>query len=165
VQVVDEDRYGRPPGAHLATKIAHKLLWKVSVRELGEAILRQYDDLRPHLIVVYKGMLVAPEVLQAIRAQGGCLVNVYPDVSVLTLGPLIARALRLYAHVFTTKSFGMEDMDRLAGSGTRRKAVSIDSTCSVPPVFAFSEDQLANVAGRWCSPAYHEGLRLVLRRH
>jgi spore maturation protein CgeB len=42
-------------------------------------------------------------------------VNLYPDVSVLAHGPWLPKALPEYDWVFTTKSFGVDDMRRLVG--------------------------------------------------
>jgi spore maturation protein CgeB len=71
--------------------------------------------LRPHLFFVFKGRYVAPEAVERVRELGATAVNFYPDVSFTAHGPYIPRALAKYDWVFTTKTFGVDDMARTLG--------------------------------------------------
>jgi hypothetical protein len=66
--------------------------------------------LEPQVLFVFKGNYVSPEILDDARARGVLSVNYYPDVSFMTHGPQLPRALRLYDHVFNAKTFGVKDM-------------------------------------------------------
>jgi spore maturation protein CgeB len=92
-----------------------RLLEPALVAEYTAALLAEADQLRPHLFFVYKGHYVTAEAVTALRARGAVAIDVYPDVSVLAHGRHIPRALPVYDWVFTTKSFGLGDMERLLG--------------------------------------------------
>jgi spore maturation protein CgeB len=92
-----------------------RLLEPALVAEYTAELQREADHLRPHLFFVYKGHYVTAEAIAALQARGALAVNVYPDVSVLAHGRHIPRALPVYDWVFTTKSFGLDDMARLLG--------------------------------------------------
>lgn len=87
-----------------------RMLNRSIVQQLNAQIIRDMDSMEPTLMVVYKGEAMLPATLQEARRRGICCVNVYPDVSVFTHGALIPRCLPLYDHIFTTKSFGREDL-------------------------------------------------------
>jgi spore maturation protein CgeB len=58
---------------------------------------------------------VHPHVIRFYRQEGVPTVNFYPDVSFLAHGKYIPRALPWYNHVFTTKSWGIADMQDQLG--------------------------------------------------
>jgi spore maturation protein CgeB len=96
-------------------RVVRRLLQGAIVREFNEALVREVRALRPHLLFVYKGFMVTPEALRETRDQGVVAINVWPDVSFAVHGPYVPRALPLYDWVFTTKTFGLRDMERALG--------------------------------------------------
>ena len=77
--------------------------------QFNRRVLQAARVLRPDLVVVYKGTAVAPATLAAIRRLGCWLCHVMPDIAVdgqLSLDP---RIFRRVDHVFTTKSFAVEE--------------------------------------------------------
>jgi hypothetical protein len=60
-------------------------------------------------VLVFKGMLLTPEVLAAFRARSLPMYCFYPDVSFLDHGGNIWRCLPHYDCLFTTKSFHLDD--------------------------------------------------------
>lgn len=96
-------------------RAVRRLLEPVLVREYTEALLREARQFRPHLFFVYKGHYVTAEAVRALRGLGAVAVNIYPDVSFLAHGRYLPKALPAYDWVFTTKSFGLADMERQLG--------------------------------------------------
>ncbi len=94
-------------------RIARRLLEPVLVREYASTLISEAKDMRPHLFFVFKGRYVSAETVRAIGDLGAVTINFYPDVSFLAHGRYIPAALPVYDWVFTTKSFGVADMQRL----------------------------------------------------
>lgn len=114
VQIVDEQTFV-PAWRSTPMRAAQRLLRPLAVRELTAYTKHVARWFKPHCLLVFKGRYVQPEVLRYYRSLGINTVNYYPDNSVLDSGPNIPRCLPLYDHVFTTKSFGVEDMRRELG--------------------------------------------------
>lgn len=96
-------------------RAARRILRPWLVSALGRRILDICREWSPDLLFVYKGTWVHPDVVRGAREAGTVAVNVYPDVSFVVHGPYIPRALPEYDWVFTTKTFGLEDMRKALG--------------------------------------------------
>jgi hypothetical protein len=94
----------------LPMKAARRLLWPMILREATNAALREAEAFRPHLFFVFKGIMVSPEAIRAVQAQGGVAINFWPDTSFVDHGKTATRALPCYDWIFTTKSFGPADL-------------------------------------------------------
>jgi hypothetical protein len=71
-------------------------------------------DLRPHLVFVCKGQMVTGAAIRAAKESGAVAVLWWPDVSFFAHGRNIPEAMPHYDWIFTTKTFGMDDLrDRL----------------------------------------------------
>lgn len=110
VQAVDEDYYEIRLGKNIFGRCLNRLTRPMRSRALGEQVLLQSKILKPDLLVVFKGFLMAPSYLRELKRQGVYLINFYPDVSMIGHSVLIPKCLPLYDHIFTTKSFGIRDM-------------------------------------------------------
>jgi spore maturation protein CgeB len=95
-----------------------RALEPVFVREYAEALVAEARHLRPDLFFVFKGRYVTPEAIRAIRDLGAVAINFYPDVSFMSQGRYLPRALPAYDWVFTTKTFGLADLERTLGVRT-----------------------------------------------
>lgn len=115
VKLVADEGYGAPGWRHPALRASRRLLRPLIARDMSRAIMHQLKMFAPHLLLVYKGVFVTPEVLRTARNLGTVSVNIWPDVSTMTHGPWPPRSLPHYDWVFTTKAFGLEDMKRLHG--------------------------------------------------
>lgn len=113
VKVVDETQYSFRLSGQLIHRVIGRAFRPVAVREMGREILRQSRLFKPHFVLVFKGSLVPPWALRELRQNGVYLINFYPDVSVMCHGALIPQCLPLYDHIFTTKTFGIADMQAL----------------------------------------------------
>lgn len=115
VEVLDSNHY---LPLHWQTGIAkaiRKIFRPVFVKELqldAERVIARY---RPQCLFVWKGNYVHPQLLEHCKREGVTTINYYPDVSFLSHGSYIPRALPLYDNVFNTKSYGVGDMQRQLG--------------------------------------------------
>lgn len=85
------------------------------VREFNNALLAESAQLRPDLLFVFKGAYVKADTLRQIRLSGTICIQFYPDVSFYTHGKLLPESLPNYDWVFTTKTFGLDDMEARLG--------------------------------------------------
>ena len=113
--VVPPEKYVPSSWQRKSLRALRRLLEPRLVREYTEALIDEARHLRPHLFFVFKGRYVAPEAIRTIRELGAIAINVYPDVSFMAHGPYLPQALPMYDWVFTTKSFGLTDLERLLG--------------------------------------------------
>ena len=96
-------------------KAARRLLWPMILREATNAAIREAETFRPHLFFVFKGIMVSPQAIRAVQAQGGVAINFWPDTSFVDHGKTATRALPCYDWIFTTKSFGPADLQTRFG--------------------------------------------------
>jgi hypothetical protein len=115
VEVVAEEWFVAAGWRSTPMRAVRRLLGRAIVREFNDSLVRKAKALQPHLLFVFKGFMVTPEALRAARDQGAVAINVWPDVSFTVHGPNVPRALPLYDWVFTTKTFGLRDMERALG--------------------------------------------------
>ena len=80
-------------------------------REVLMADARFHSD----LVFVYKGQLVKPRTLEELKRRGRKVVLFYPDVSFFTHGKYIPKGIAHYDHVYTTKTFGLDDLRKRLG--------------------------------------------------
>ena len=111
VTIVSEDTFGGPSWANPVLKAARRLLRPLIVRDFNEALARRAEELRPHILFDCKGAMVAPSAMSRARAAGGWLALWWPDVSFFAHGPHIPRAVPHYDWIFTTKTFGLRDLE------------------------------------------------------
>ncbi len=110
VQVLDENHFVSHYWRTTTSRGIRKLLKPVFVNELKLEAIRAMSTFNPHCLFIFKGNSVHPAILDQARRRGVISVNYYPDVSFLSHGSYIPRTLRLYDHIFSTKSYGVEDM-------------------------------------------------------
>lgn len=99
----------------LPMRVLGRLLRRAAVREYNAELLRLVRRFEPEMFLVFKGPFVEGETLRAVRAAGVRAYCFYPDVSFRAHGPWIPGALPQYDWVFTTKSFGIDDMREQLG--------------------------------------------------
>jgi spore maturation protein CgeB len=114
-QVVDPNNYVPLQWQSTLTKAIRKACMPLFVKELTFDTDRILERFEPHCLFVFKGNWVHPKVIEHCRSLGIATINYYPDVSFLSHGPYIPRALPLYDQVFNTKSYGVRDMESQLG--------------------------------------------------
>ena len=124
-EVVDEAHFVPTEWESFAGRVLRKAFRSTMVSELTHRTGRLVRLFRPDALFVFKGNYVTAELIQDAAANGARTVNYYPDVSFMTHGPQLPRALPHYDHVFTAKSFGIADM----------RAHGVKSVSLLPPGF------------------------------
>ena len=113
VSVVPPENYVPSAWKRTSLRGLRRLLEPILVSEYTEALISEARQLRPHLFFVFKGRHVTPKAIETIRKAGAVAINFYPDVSFMAHGRYLPEALPQYDWIFTTKSFGPADMERL----------------------------------------------------
>ncbi|MDB5273294.1 MAG: hypothetical protein JWO58_1661 [Chitinophagaceae bacterium] len=109
VDVVDENYYINLSNKMWLTKVIDNVFFRQHSLEFNKAIVDAAELVKPDLILVYKGAFVWPATLHQLKKIAP-IVNMYPDVSFRTHGKYLPQTLPLYDWIFTTKTFGLEDM-------------------------------------------------------
>lgn len=115
LDIADEFYYISLQTRSKSTKIAERLIRPMQTREFNDAIISKIRTLSPDVLFVYKGAFVYPATLQFARTQGCKLVLFYPDVSMMSHGDNIPKCIPLYDLIFTTKTFGINDINNKYG--------------------------------------------------
>lgn len=110
VQSVDPDIYF-PSGKSFFIKALRRLAHPLMVKEFNKAILDQDAIFMPDFVQVCKGDAVMPETLKILKSRGRYLIQFYPDVSMFVHGNFITKCMPIYDYIFTTKSFGVKDLE------------------------------------------------------
>ncbi|MGH9928217.1 MAG: CgeB family protein [Pyrinomonadaceae bacterium] len=113
VSVVPPENYVPSAWKRTSLRGLRRIFEPTLVSEYTEALISEARQLRPHLFFVFKGRYVTAEAIETIRKAGAVAINFYPDVSFMVHGRYIPAALPQYDWIFTTKSFGPADMERL----------------------------------------------------
>ena len=110
IEVIDEFYYISLKSEDKKLKIGERLLRPWQTVSFNTAITRQVRVLKPDVVFIYKGVFVTAATLQYAKANGCKIVMFYPDVSMTAHGENIPKAIPLYDLIFTTKTFGIRDM-------------------------------------------------------
>jgi spore maturation protein CgeB len=113
VHVVPEWEYVPVRWQRSAMRAIGRALRTAAVREFNQALIRTARHHDPELLLVFKGTFVAADTVRALRSSGVRAYCFFPDVSTRTHGRYLPDALPRYDIVFTTKSFGIEDLRAL----------------------------------------------------
>ncbi len=115
VTIVSDSTYFGRDWRHPLLRGARKLLRPLIAGDFNAALMRSARALQPHLLFVCKGLLVEPESIEAAKRAGALAALWWPDVSFFVHGPSIPRAVPHYDWIFTTKSFGLSDLETKFG--------------------------------------------------
>lgn len=92
-----------------------RALRPLAVAEFNRRLLQQAERTLAEMLLVFKGTFVSGDALEKLHARGVRLVCFYPDVSFRTHGRYLPYALPRYDWIFTTKSFGVHDLQSQLG--------------------------------------------------
>lgn len=115
VHVLDENNYVSTQWQSIVAKGLRKLFKPLFVNELKRDAVKLVSQFNPDCLFVFKGNWVHPQLITFCKQRNIPSVNYYPDVSFLTHGKYIPKALPLYDRVFTTKTYGIRDMEKELG--------------------------------------------------
>ncbi|BBE72922.1 CgeB family protein [Oharaeibacter diazotrophicus] len=126
VAVVSDEMFQAPGLRSRVLRAARRLAMPLIKRDFNAELLAGADQFEPHLLLVCKGVLVRAETIRAIKARGARAFLWWPDISMIGHGPEVPRAVPHYDWVFTTKSFGVDDL---------RARLGVDAVTFMPPGF------------------------------
>jgi spore maturation protein CgeB len=115
VSVIADEWYSASGWRSVPLRVLRRLVDPLVMRDFTAAIDREARQMRPHLLFVFNGFMVRPEALRGAQDLGAIAINFWPDVSIMAHGRHIPQALPVYDWVFTTKTFGIGDMERQLG--------------------------------------------------
>ena len=92
-----------------------RALRPLAVVEFNRRLLQEAERTAAEMLLVFKGTFVRGETLDQLRARDVRSFCFYPDVSFRTHGPYLPEALPRYDWIFTTKSFGILDLQSQLG--------------------------------------------------
>ncbi len=115
IEVVDEFYYISLQTRTRLTKILERGIRPMQIAEFNLAIRKKIEVFKPDIMFVYKGAFVAPGTLQFALDKGCKLSLFYPDVSMTAHGNFIPACIPMYHIIFTTKTFGITDMQQKFG--------------------------------------------------
>ncbi len=122
IEVIDEFYFISLRARKKSTKILERVIRPLQEKEFNDTIRGIITTFKPGILFVYKGAFVQPATLTFARQNGCKLVLFYPDVSTTFHGANIPACIPLYDLIFTTKTFGITDMQQKYGV---KKAVFI----------------------------------------
>jgi spore maturation protein CgeB len=114
INIVDEFYHIPLQNKTFASRLVSKVFRKTFVKSYNIQILKEFRSFNPKLVLVYKGAFVTPETIKAMKLKSQ-VVCFYPDVSFHTHGNYLKQTLPLYKKVFTTKTFGIHDLNTQLG--------------------------------------------------
>ena len=115
IEVVDEFYFISLQTKRKITKVLERIISPLQLDEFNAAIRKRITVFKPDILFVYKGAFVYPETLHFARQHNCKLALFYPDVSMTNHGVNIPKAIPLYDLIFTTKTFGITDMENKYG--------------------------------------------------
>jgi hypothetical protein len=113
VQVVPEWEFVPVRWRGPAMRALGRAVRRAAVTQFNDALVKAAERHAAELLLVFKGMFVSAAAVRAVRALGARVYCFFPDVSTRTHGPWLPRTLPEYDIVFTTKSFGIDDLRSL----------------------------------------------------
>lgn len=89
-------------------RLVRKFIRPWIVRQYNADLMRILESSTPDLLLVFKGMLLDPEVVAAAKKRRIPTYCVYPDVTFSNFGSNIVECMKLYDVLFTTKHFHLD---------------------------------------------------------
>lgn len=81
-----------------------------AIREFNRELVSCVSKQAPEFLLIFKGAFILDSTLREIRELGVRCYCFYPDVSFMTHGKYLPKALPNYDWIFTTKRFGIADL-------------------------------------------------------
>ncbi len=116
VEILDEFYFISLQTKRKMTKVLERIIRPLQLDEFNNAIKKKIDLFTPDIVLVYKGAFVYPETIKYAKQRNCKTVLFYPDVSMTNHGPHIPASIPLYDMIFTTKTFGITDMQSMFGA-------------------------------------------------
>ncbi|GAB1446280.1 hypothetical protein MASR2M41_20440 [Flammeovirgaceae bacterium] len=118
--VVNELSYISTQAKTFSAKGINKISRSIQVNDFNAQLCSITQSFQPDLILVYKGAYISRDTIQFWKQRNLPVVNFFPDVSFMAHGKYIPDCIRLYDHIFTTKSFGAQDLKKNFGISSEK---------------------------------------------
>lgn len=115
VELIGADQFFPKVDRSFSARLLRKIISPFFANQFNNYIVNQLSFIRPDMVVIFKGNYVKPETLSVIREKGIWLCNFYPDVSFFCHKDVDPTGFKFYDHIFTTKSFGVNDLKQQLG--------------------------------------------------
>ena len=155
VELLGTDQFFPAVGRSLAARGVRRALSPFYGSQFNAKVREAVRLRRPDFVLVFKGTALTPTTLDGIRRRGIWLCNFWPDVTTAGHSGLDERIFARFDHVFTTKSFGIADLERQYGvTNTSFLPHGFDPLVhrpltTPPPRWDGSEAPAASFLGRW----------------
>ena len=113
--VINDHRYISTSAVNKLAKVANRLVRSFQVKDFNAQIVKQFHSFQPDVVFVYKGAFVRKETVKLIKSKNTPVVVFFPDVSFTAHGENIPECIPFYDHIFTTKSFALNDLSARFG--------------------------------------------------
>lgn len=110
VTIIDENYFISLNSLGRLGKLIAKISREHQISQFNDVIINKAKSFKPDLIIIYKGAFILPKTISKLKALHVPVVNFFPDVSFFVHGNLITKSLPLYDYIFTTKTFGINDL-------------------------------------------------------
>lgn len=115
IYILDHKFYIPSDARSFISKLVGRIVSQVYLSNYNNDIVKSYDLFKPDIICVYKGNNILPNTLRAAKQKGIPIFCIYPDVSLFDHGSIIPKLIPYYDYIFTTKSFGITDLNKHFG--------------------------------------------------
>lgn len=155
-----------PKWTSLPLRILGRAIRHETIKDFNRVLVSAVRQMRPHILLVFKGAYVFAESLDTIRNLGAVTFNFYTDHSFHCFGPYLPNAIKQYDWIFTSKSFGVCDLKSMGVTACSYLPHGFDSDVHRPRVASPREldEYGADVAffGSW-SPGKARTLEELIR--
>lgn len=114
IDEVSEDHYF-PKHKNRFLRAIHYFFNTLYREELKREVCDRLRELKPDVLVVYKGYAVGSDVILHARKLGVYTVNIFPDYSPHAYGELLKKSIGEYDLVISTKPFHVENWSNIYG--------------------------------------------------
>jgi len=117
--IINELAYISTQAKSLPAKAMNKISRSTQVADFNRQVCVTTESFHPELVLVYKGAYITQHTIHFWKHLGLPVVNFFPDVSFMAHGKYIPDCIRLYDHIFTTKTFGAHDLNQNFGINSK----------------------------------------------
>ncbi len=115
IKIIDDRYYFNFEHNSNKGRLIERIFRNYNISSYNKSILNNIEQLKPDIFLVFKGAFVLPETVVHIKKSGIFTANFYPDVSFTAHTSILPETLKQYDLIFTTKTFGIEDMKTTLG--------------------------------------------------
>ena len=109
VDIIGPDQFFPKTDRSFISKVLVRLMKSFFKRQFNQHILKYARIIKPNITVVVKGNYLDVQTILKLRDESNWLTNFYTDISLTNHSSVEVDGFKHYHHIFTTKTFGVED--------------------------------------------------------